>query len=266
MKHKGKSKLIITVICIIGVLTLIEIGSKLFFNSYPDSSSIAHGKYDFSKFYQDKNNFRAYEDNKYISYAGIDVSAHQGNINWEKAKEAGVSFAMLRVGYSTLDNGNIKEDAKFAENLQKAKSAGVKIGAYFFSQAITEDEARKEARWLMKKVGRNLDLPVAYDMEEVEDNSRIANLTLEDRTKIALAFIEEVNRYGHQCFLYGNPVWLMEKLDLHKIGNKGQIWLAHYNSDTHFPYDFSMWQYSESGIVDGISVPVDLDILFVKKH
>ena len=217
-------------------------------------------------FFQDEYNFRSYDDGKITSRRGIDVSEHQGDIDWEKVKESGVEFAFIRVGYRTYDGGNIKEDNKFRYNIEGALENGIEVGVYFFSQAISVDESIEEAKFTVDQIrDYNVTLPIAHDMEEVTEEDRIMHLTSDDRTAIADAFCEIVENYGYDSLIYANPSWLLTKLNIFKIRDRN-VWLAHYTDKTPYIFRYEIWQYSDSGIIDGIDEPVDLNVMFIRNE
>ncbi len=219
--------------------------------------------YSVEKVYE-KNGLKYYEDGNYKSLAGIDVSIYQGNIDWNRVKASGVDFAIIRTGYRTRDKGEIFEDTKFKENIEGAAKAGLDVGVYFFSQAITKKEAREEANFVTELVSEyNLKYPVVFDMEYVDEKDRIRKITAEDRTEIALEFCKFIESKGLEPMIYGNPTWLGKSVNLAKI-SKYEIWLADYSDFTDFPYDFKIWQYTQEGKIDGIKGYVDLNIHFVE--
>ncbi|WP_312647276.1 glycoside hydrolase family 25 protein [Aminipila sp.] len=194
---------------------------------------------------------------------GVDVSRYQGDIDWAKVKASGVSYAMLRVGYRGYESGIITIDEKFIQNMQQAIAAGVKVGAYFFSQAITEDEAIEEAEFVLQNIsGYDISFPIVFDLEEISSSDhRTYNLTREQRTDIALAFCNRIEAAGYTPMVYGNASWLTDYYDLTQI-IKYDIWLAQYADCPSFPYDFKMWQYTNAGYVDGINHIVDINLCF----
>ena len=190
---------------------------------------------------------------------GIDVSVWQGNINWEKVKNAGCEFAMIRIGIGTYKNGDINFDTKFKQNLKNAKNAGVKVGLYFYSYAKTKEEARSQARWVIEALaGESLDLPIAFDWE-IWNGFSTYKLNFYDLNEIAKAFIDEINNSGYEGAIYGSAFFM------NKIWNlDSKIWLAYYTSNNDFtekPY--FMWQLSSRGNIDGINGYVDLNILYL---
>lgn len=209
-----------------------------------------------------------YSENGFIRYAdasvGIDVSAHQGNIEWQRVKEAGVDFAVIRVGYRGYTNGGINMDPNFPQNLQGTKAAGLSVGAYFFSQATTETEAITEALFVLECLdGAKLDLPVYYDWEPVETEARTDDVTGEQVTKFAQAFCGAISDAGYKAGVYFNESMGYGFLNLHEL-SAYDFWLAQYLDVPDFYYDFAMWQYSSSGEVPGIEHPVDLNLRFIK--
>lgn len=266
-----KKKFVITAYLIILSIIIIFVLQHFFLNrsykeilDYKETKEFSENVYDDSLFHQNEENFRIYGDEERDSIPGIDVSNHQGNIDWKKVRESGVKFAMIRLGFSHHENGEIFLDKKFQYNLKEADKNGIKTGVYFFSQAINTKEAIKEANFVLKNIFEyNIEMPVAFDMEEIQGGSRISNLSKEEKTKIADSFMYVINKGGYKAFLYGNPYWIKDNFNLEKLW-KYDIWLAHYNKYTDFPYMFRMWQYSERGRVDGIKGPVDLDIYFLK--
>lgn len=194
---------------------------------------------------------------------GIDVSAHQGEIDWAAVAQDGVEFAFIRVGSRGYESGEIYPDARFAENLSGAAAAGIPVGVYFYSQATTEQEAREEADFILKAVREYpLSLPVVLDYEEVlHDSSRTLELTGTQRTDNAIAFCEQVRQAGYQPMVYSTRSLLLDHFDLARL-EQYPIWVADYNESTKFPYEFSVWQYTSRGRVAGIGPDVDLNLMF----
>ncbi len=194
---------------------------------------------------------------------GVDVSAYQGaNIDWNQVAASGVEFAIVRVAYRTTGSGELKSDSCFARNLAGARAAGLKVGAYIFSQALTEEEAREEAQYLMKLVkGYHIDLPLVFDYEEVTGSSRrlkMYELERQLKTDIANAFCSEVEKYGYQSMVYSNPSMLSKDLYREQLG---RLWLAHFTKQTSYAGAYEYWQCGY-GKVDGIADTVDMDFWF----
>lgn len=196
------------------------------------------------------------------SIPGIDVSSHQGAIDWPAVKAAGIEFAFIRLGYRGYDTGTIHVDERALENLRGARAAGIRIGAYFFSQAIDTAEATAEARFALEVLdGTALDLPLVYDWEYVSDTARTA--TVSSRTLMACidSFCGAVSNAGYEPMIYFNPELALRKLDLEKLSGY-PFWLAFYTDRMTYPHKVTYWQYSDEGRVPGIEGNVDLNLYF----
>lgn len=214
-------------------------------------------------FYYDDYNFLNYKSGSVKGMRGIDVSAHQGKIDWKKVKDSGVEFAMIRVGFRSYSDGSLHEDRFFKANLKGAEENHIKTGFYFFSQARNAEEAMEEAEFLMDRIGKKrLSMPIAYDMEEVTADDRILDMTMEEKTIAADAFCSLIKRRGYDPIIYGNPSWISNNLNLSLL-TEYPLWLANYAEKSEFPYRYTMWQYTDRGIVGGIKGYVDLNILFL---
>lgn len=208
-----------------------------------------------------------YEDDYYSSKFGIDVSKFQGNINWDKVREAGAEFAIVRIGFRGYGNsGDLKEDSFYRKNIEGANAAGLDVGVYFYAQAINEEEAIEEANYVLSLLsGLDINLPIVYDPEHVlDDDARTDNVTGEQFTKNSAAFCNTIEAAGYSSMIYANMMWLAYELDLTALSDI-PIWYADYEPLPQCPYDFTMWQYSQGGKISGIDGPVDLDIMYVKK-
>lgn len=209
-----------------------------------------------------ENGIRTYEPGgEDISLLGIDVSSYQGAINWKKVKAAGVDYAIVRLGYRGYGTGAIRLDDRYEANMSGAISAGIPVGAYFYSQAITVEEAEEEAQFVLEKLADfDITYPVVFDMEEVDDEDARTNaLTQAERTDITIAFCEKIKAAGYTPMVYGNIRWMIMHLDLARLESYDK-WFAQYFKQPFFPYAFSMWQYTSRGTVDGISHAVDLNL------
>ena len=190
---------------------------------------------------------------------GIDVSYYQGNIDWNAVKSSGVEFAFIRVGYRGYGSGALVKDSKAEENLRGAADAGLKVGAYFFSQAITIEEAREEARFALEQLSDyQITMPVVIDFEYVASGvGRLyhANLSREQATQIVNAFCAYIQQAGYEPMVYANKSMLENSLNSASIPYK--VWLAHYTTATSYQGAYEYWQYSSNGHVDGINGRVD---------
>ena len=206
-----------------------------------------------------------YDDDHYTSKAGIDISTYQKNINWKKVKKSGIEFVMIRVGYRSTDTGEIFKDKEFESNYKGAKKAGLNVGVYFFSQAVTRKEAKEEARFVVKNLRRKkIDYPVAFDMEDTKDEDRHEELTRKKRTEMADVFCQVIEENGYDAMIYAYPHWVYTKVDYTRL-TRYNMWLAHYTTYSTYPFHYLMWQYTDKGKVPGISGKVDRDILFIRK-
>ena len=197
---------------------------------------------------------------------GIDISTHNRVSDWNAVKANGIDFVMLRVGYRGYGKGTgtLKPDDSFRQYYNDAKAAGLKVGAYFFSQAISEEEAVEEAMLAVEQLdGCDLDFPVVYDWELIfhDSESRTENLAVDILNDCCLAFCQNVEAYGYQPMIYQNKRTTLFKLDLPRLQGI-PFWLAEYGDGPTYPYDYDMWQYSCTGHVDGIEGDVDLNLCF----
>ena len=221
--------------------------------------------YDWSNLETD-GNFASYSDDRYTSLQGIDVSAHQEEIDWQKVRDAGIDFVFIRTGYRGTESGRCTEDQWFRTNMEGASKAGLDIGVYFFSQAITEEEALEEADFVVDQI-RNYSVtyPVVFDMEHPEiGTDRIRDLSRDEKTRIAAAFMNRVQWAGYTPMLYNSTGLLDVFFDMDLLTDF-PVWAAEYGSLPHYPYVFEIWQYTNKGKTDGIRGNVDMDIRFVEK-
>jgi GH25 family lysozyme M1 (1,4-beta-N-acetylmuramidase) len=201
---------------------------------------------------------------------GIDVSYYQGNIDWKKVKNSGVEFVIIRVGYRGYGSaGTLVEDPKFKTYLDGATKAGLKVGVYFYTQAITTAEAQAEAKFVLDRIkGYSLQMPVYYDIESVDyDTGRLdsAGLSKAQKTALCTAFCDTIIKSGYSAGVYANYTWLNYYIDGAGLGKKYPIWLAHYTSNTNYDQRMDMWQYSGSGTVSGISAYTDVNVWYSGK-
>ena len=204
---------------------------------------------------------------------GIDVARYQGTVDWAEAAANGVDFAMVRLGYRGLATGEIVEDSNARYNLQEASRHGIKLGAYFFSTAITAEEAKEEAEWIGDILsGYPITYPVAYNCEGFNDPAnRHAHLSVAERTDVALAFLRAVEKQGYEAMFYasknemeGDALW-----EVSRIQEDYKVWVAQYpekpypeTAQSAYSGIHQMWQYTREGQVAGISGPVDMDVAY----
>ena len=196
----------------------------------------------------------------------MDVSSYQGNVDWPAVKAAGADFAMLRVGFRGYGTGALVEDNAFAQNAADAAKAGLTVGVYFYSQAVTEEEAAEEARFVVERLrGTNVSGPIAYDLEfYTADEARTDDLTGEQATQNAIAFCDVIRQAGYEPVVYMNLHWAGSMYGMEELAHL-PVWLASYGPVPALDRGVTLWQYSESGVVDGIEGPVDLDLWFTKE-
>ncbi|WP_455717092.1 glycoside hydrolase family 25 protein [Anaerosporobacter sp.] len=228
------------------------------------SDNIPHHSYEW-KYLKNKNDQISYEgDKKYYIRKGIDVSHHQGSIDWKKVKEAGYEFAFIRIAYRGYGTeGSLNLDREFYNNINGAHDAGLDVGVYVFSQAIDESEALEEAEFVLDKLkGITLELPIVFDPELIRDSvARTDDISGEQFTKNTIVFCEKVKEKGFEPMIYSNMYWEAFMFDLVQLKDY-PIWYADYEQIPQTPYQFTFWQYSESGIVPGIEGKTDLNIEF----
>ncbi len=211
-----------------------------------------------------RNGYSFYKENGEVtSFAGVDVSEYQGDIDWQQVKSAGIDFAMIRVGYRSYGGGVITLDERFADNLKGANEAGIKTGVYFFSQAISTDEAIEEADAVLDAIAPyDITYPVVYDWEIIyDDSARTDSMTVEMLADCCISFCERVRSAGYTPMIYQNKGTSMFKLDLPRLTDY-DFWLAEYNDEPSYYYEYKMWQYASDGTVPGISGEVDMNLCF----
>lgn len=204
---------------------------------------------------------------------GIDVARFQGIVDWKEAAKSNVNFAYIRVGYRTSADGVITEDSTARYNMQEAAAAGIPIGVYFFSTAVSKEEAQEEARWVAEMVAKYpITYPVVYDCEGyLERDSRQYGLSKSKRTDNALAFLKTIEKLGYEGMFYasknemqGNNHW-----EVSRIQKRYKIWVAQYpevpypqTPQSSYLGDHQMWQFSTQGQIPGISQNVDMNLAY----
>ena len=189
---------------------------------------------------------------------GIDVSKWQGNIDFTKVKNAGATFVMIRVGSQNGVGGEYVLDKNFKQNIENALNNDLKIGAYFYSYADSEKEAKKQANWVIKQIkDYDIDLPIVFDFESFDAFNQM-ELSIFGLNEVANSFIETVDNAGYKGVLYGSKNYLNAIWKYHT----SPVWLAHYTDQTNYEGDYFMWQMCDDGKIDGIEGYVDIDILY----
>lgn len=204
---------------------------------------------------------------------GIDVAKYQGTIDWKKVSDSGIDFAIVRVGYRTLVSGEIVADSNAKYNMQEAQKYGIKVGAYFFSTAVSEAEAIEEANWVADYISKyQITYPVAYNCEGFETvNSRQYSMTKTQRTDVALAFLNRITERDYIGMFYASTSELQAeaKWETTRIETSYKIWVAQYPNDPYpqkeapdYEGTYAMWQYTNQGTIAGIDKPVDVNVAY----
>ncbi len=203
------------------------------------------------------------EEEGITSKFGIDISSHQGVVDWQMVKEAGVDFAIIRAGYRGNSEGKLQADETFHQNMKGAKEAGIEVGVYFFSQAITVEEALEEANFTLAMIkGYDFTYPVVFDWEFiVTEPARTDNISKKDLTNCTVAFCDAIAEAGYTPMVYQSKATSLTHLDLKKLKDY-EFWLAEYNDEISYQHNYDMWQYTDSGVIPGITGEVDLNICF----
>ena len=208
-------------------------------------------------------------DGNEIKY-GIDVSKYNGSIDWKKVKKDGIEYAMIRVGYRSYGaDSKLYKDPKFDENVKGALNAGIKVGVYFYSQAITRAEANEEADFVVDQIRKyNITLPVAIDFEYASTSSGAtgrlynANLSKKNATNVCKRFCSSVKAEGYVPMVYANKSMLLNHLNADELSDRYMIWISNYTTETSYTGAYSVWQYSSKGSVDGVSGNVDCNFWY----
>ncbi len=200
------------------------------------------------------------------SIPGIDVSAYQGDINWNQVAASGIKFAIIRVGFRGYGTGKIVEDAYARENLRDANLAGLRVGAYFFSQALNEQEVEEEVEFLLDIIqDYEITMPVVFDWEYISDEARTANMDPRTLTDLNLYFCQLMEEAGYQPMVYFNPTQAKRLMYLYELEDY-PFWLAYYTSRMNYPYRFELWQYTSTGRVPGIAGDVDINVMLLDQE
>ncbi|MGN0368077.1 MAG: glycoside hydrolase family 25 protein [Wujia sp.] len=235
---------------------------------YKIASEVPRNTYDVESYQMDEG---ASTIMRYSSEAGgkkatlaVDVSSYQTAIDWNVLKQAGVTVAIVRAGYRGYgEAGRLVEDDMFRNHIEGAKAAGLKVGIYFFSQALNYEEGVEEANFAISLVSQyNPEMPIIIDSEEIyADDARTKDLTVEGRTDSIVGFCETVKAAGYQPMIYSNRNWFAQSLDMTRLGTY-PLWLAHYSNQPDFPYWYDAWQYTGNGAIEGFEQEIDMNVWF----
>lgn len=194
---------------------------------------------------------------------GVDVSKYNGDIDWNKVRDAGISFAVIRAGYRGATSGSLVVDPKFEQNMQGALDAGLDVGVYFFTQAVNEVEAVEEASAVLELCkDYRLKYPVFIDSEGAGGNGRADALDTQERTKVCEAFCKTIENAGQTAGVYASKNWYQGRLDAQTLESH-TIWLAEYRGVPKYEGYYQLWQYTSKGQVDGITGNVDLNVSYL---
>ena len=211
------------------------------------SPYLTKNTYDFTNLSESANLKKYTENGKKISYVGVDISKHNGSINFRSLKASGVDYVMIRLGARGYSTGQLSLDDNFAENMEEAVEAGLDIGIYFYSQAINQEEAVQEVNFVVQNLEpyrAHITYPVAFDMENVSnDKARIDQLSRDDKTTITSSFLSGIQAAGYAPMIYGNKEWLIKNIDLAKLQDY-DIWLSQDEDIPDYPYQYPLWQHT----------------------
>lgn len=233
---------------------------------YKIVSEVERNNYKTDNFYiDDSGSFMYYHDDlgAPVTTVAIDVSAFQEYVDWDAVRESGVDAAIVRVGYRGYGSGAIVTDDMYESHIKEAADAGLRVGVYFYSQALNYDEGVEEAEFVLSCI-QNYDIscPVVIDTEMVYDEeARTNDLDITSRTDGVVGFCETVKNAGYTPMIYSNRNWFAQSLDMSRLGDY-KLWLAHYSNQPDFPYVYSGWQYTDQGQIYGIDGSVDLNVWF----
>lgn len=230
----------------------------------PIEEKIPLHEYDFTKMKEKNGKLISYEGNKKISFLGVDISETNGSVDFKALKEDGIDFVMLKIGERGYESGVITIDEAFVTNADKAREAGMEIGVYFCSQAVTVEEAAAEAKFVTDNLlPYKVTYPVAFRMDEVQnDSARTDILDEKQKSAITEAFLSSVEKEGYSVILYGSKNWLLTEL-VPEMLSEYEIWLTEFAPIPDYPYQFKMWEYAQGDDVRGIQREVNYTICFV---
>lgn len=232
----------------------------------PEYKRIAKHTFNFDKdhYWQDEKGYRYVKNDEgtIISRMGIDVSKHDGDIDWKKVADSGIEFAIIRVGFRGPGEGTLEPDEKAKEYIEGALANHLDVGVYFYSQAITEAEAIAEAEYVLNVIkDYDINWPIVFDTELYENrpNARGNAMSRETRTSVAKAFLDRIKQAGYQAMLYSSTRWSILSVNRDELADY-PFWYAYYGKDVTYRYDFNIWQYTSTGTVPGVKGSCDLDI------
>lgn len=234
------------------------------FQFFPIDTSLPLHSYDWNLLSKNGSVTSYIENDTSLTSFGIDVSKYQGKIDWQKVKHDGVDYAFIRLGFRGYGKeGTIVLDECYEDNIKEAPKHGIKTGVYFFTQAVTTQEAVEEAQFVLEHIkGCDITYPIVFDTESVSESARAESLSAKERTDIAKAFCDTIAEAGYTPMIYASLTWYATALDLAELTDYKK-WYAGYEAEPGFPYEFDIWQYSAKGRVNGIDTDVDVNMSFL---
>lgn len=239
---------------------VVAANSRYYF--FPILDTIKHHSYDIEQFVKNEDDELEYLKNEEaVSRKGIDVSKYQSEINWKKVAKDGVEYAFIRLGIRGSTEGKLILDDTYEDNMEGALENDIDVGVYFFTQALNKEEAVEEAEFVLENLkDYDITYPIVLDVEDVAtNNARTDGMTMQDWTDVCIAFCETIKAAGYTPMIYGNLKTFMLMVDLEQL-EEYEKWFAYYSEPLYFPYEFSIWQYTSTGSVNGIKGDVDLNI------
>lgn len=218
-----------------------------------------------AELFRRKKSMMLYDDSSYTVRQGVDISRHDGEVDWKKMKKSGFDFVILRAAYRGYQSGILHTDERFHENIRGAAAAGLDIGVYVFSQAVSEAEALEEAELVLSLIdGYDISLPVVFDPENIGwEEARTDTVSGEQFTQNTIAFCNRIRQAGYEPMVYANLTWQTMRLDLARISDC-KMWYADYSDVPQTPYHFDYWQHHAQKKVPGVRKKCDVDILIAK--
>lgn len=228
----------------------------------PILDTIKHHSYEIDQFKLNDNNVLEYfENDEVVSKKGIDVSKYQKKINWKSVASDGVEYAFIRLGIRGSSEGKIILDDTYEDNIEGALANKIDVGVYFFTQALNKKEAIEDAEFVLDNIkDYDVNYPIVLDVEEITTkNPRTKDMTMQDWTDVCIAFCDTIKAAGYTPMIYGNLKTFLLMVDIEQL-EAYEKWFAYYQNPLYFPYEFSIWQYTATGKVKGISGDVDLNV------
>lgn len=229
---------------------------------YKISANVPRHDYDLERFEVDDDGYMRYsDDNTGAAKLVIDISSHQGSIDWEILKTSQVDAVMIRLGYRGYTAGGLAMDDNYITNITSANEADLPAGVYFYTQAVSYEEGVEEANYVLQNIANyDISCPVVIDTEKMEvDDARANDISNDARTDAVVGFCETIKAAGYTPMIYANRNWYAESLDMDRLGDY-ELWLAQYSNVPDFPYLFKGWQYTSEGSIPGITGDVDINV------